>query len=172
MGKGRSTAAGGGGNRTDLNPGGFVAGELGFWAKSEGSCFLGTKCWSYCQARAGRCPPWWRGEALGMRHPAVEAPHGHTMPRENRDANSLPACGRISGRRCPAPLSTRARARLALSHRTRIRLLLPSSQGTLLMRLPMFHPKTSMAGSPPLPTLPAADGPMGEMPGLRQVRPC
>lgn len=82
-----------------------------------------------------------------MRHPAVEATHGHTMPREKRDVNSLPACAGISSRCCPAPLS--ARAQLAPSHRARIRLLLPSSQGTSLMRLPTFHPKTSTAGRPP-----------------------
>lgn len=132
-----------------------MAWEPGFWAKSGGSCFLGMRCWSYCQARAGGCPH--SGEerakqhpmAFSIRNPAIKARQGTRCPGKT-DANLVPPCTKNSSRCHPVPLS--ARAQLAPSHQAQIHLLLLSFQGTSLIWKSTFHPKTSAAMGPPSPT--------------------
>jgi len=138
----------------DLNPGGFAAGEPGCWAKSGGSCFLGTRCWSYCQARAERCPHGREKRAeqhlmtLRMRHPAVNTRQGPRCPAERyklspslhkEQQRTLPCIAlHQSPTRPVAPATDRSTAPLLL--------------GTSLMWPSTFHPKMSTASGRPSPT--------------------
>lgn len=124
---------------------------------------MGIRCWSYCQARARRCSHSGQERAkqhpmaLGMRHPAVKATQGHTMPREKRDANSLPACMRNSSKHCPVPLS--ARAQLAPSHWAQC--TAPLLPGHFIDVAVHVSPQNEHSRGPSLAQPPAADGPMG-----------
>lgn len=134
------------------------------------------RCWSYCQARARRCPH--GGDerakqhpmALGTQHAAVKATQGHTMPREKTDANSpsqhqeqqqtlLPCTSLCQSPTRPIPLGTDM-------------FTVPLLPGHLIDVSVHVSPQNKYIQGPSLTPHPAADGPMGKIPRLRQMRPC